>query len=323
MPRFTSRYMLPVLTLLALGGAGRGDPAPAGDKPAAKAGPAVGVEPGAAKPAKRRVYVLHSGIHTILANDNKNIAAETLREGLLARGVDDRDIVVMDNPFPTASVRNMFPKECFVMFAESSDPSSKVAQAAYLRLHKALQERGVKEDDEVVWVGHSAGGQMGMTVAYLAKNLDRFPALLRQAVPYQVRMVITLGAPVCANLLPKDVQLRHYYSPDDKVVSLVAKNGSFVLGLLGYRRQLHVFPPNLAGNAKIRVFFGIEHPYWDVDGRVLDRILREFEPDREPDWFMRYLGPGLGRALLGEAIRLLDQRLDVTVEEPTPPEEGR
>src|SRR5579864_4973963 len=58
---------------------------------------------------KRRVYVLHSGVHTILADPRKNIAAEKLREGLEKRGVPARDIVVLDNPYPTANFRKMFP----------------------------------------------------------------------------------------------------------------------------------------------------------------------------------------------------------------------
>ena len=32
--------------------------------------------------SKRRVYVLHSGVHTILSESHKNIAAERIREGL-------------------------------------------------------------------------------------------------------------------------------------------------------------------------------------------------------------------------------------------------
>src|SRR6266849_3479115 len=75
-----------------------------GDKPA---GPAKAVV--VKEEAKRRVYVLHSGVHTILADPRKNIAAEKLREGLQKRGVAAKDIVVLDNPYPTATLRKMFP----------------------------------------------------------------------------------------------------------------------------------------------------------------------------------------------------------------------
>src|SRR5262245_40367476 len=52
--------------------------------------------------SKRRVYVLHSGVHTILSDPRKNIAAEKLKAGLEKRGVSAKDIVVLDNPYPTA-----------------------------------------------------------------------------------------------------------------------------------------------------------------------------------------------------------------------------
>jgi pimeloyl-ACP methyl ester carboxylesterase len=296
------------------------DSVQADTKAASKSGPVNGTEPGTAKPAKRRIYVLHSGLHTLFANPNKNIAAEMLREGLLERGIDDRDIVVMDNPFPTASPRDVLPKKCLIMFAESSDPASAVAQAAYLRLHKALEAKGVKAGDNVIWVGHSAGGQMGMTMAYLARNLDKFPKLAKSTRPYNIGMVITLGSPVCSNLLPKEVKLRHYYSPDDDVVSLAANIGRLSLGFLGYPRRVHTFPPNLNGNAKIRVFFGIEHPYWDVDPRVLDCIVSECRPQYQPGWFTRFFNPGPGRMALESVVRFIDQRYNVTVEDLPRPE---
>jgi hypothetical protein len=100
----------------------------------------------------RRVYVLHSGIHTILSNPEKNIAAITLREGLLKRGVEDDNIVVLDNPFPKASWKSMFPIECFKMFAECAMPESRVSLDAYVRFHKAMQAKKVDSSDQVIWL---------------------------------------------------------------------------------------------------------------------------------------------------------------------------
>lgn len=47
---------------------------------------AIATEPVSAKEG-RRVFVLHSGVHTILAHPNKNQAALSLKQNLLKRGV--------------------------------------------------------------------------------------------------------------------------------------------------------------------------------------------------------------------------------------------
>src|SRR5262245_34146216 len=79
---------------------------------------------------KRRIYLLHSGVNTILAGSNKNLFAENMREHLLKRGIADRDIVVLENPYPAARWYNMFPHECVTMFMASAKPDSRVAQDA-------------------------------------------------------------------------------------------------------------------------------------------------------------------------------------------------
>src|SRR5262245_17585428 len=150
---------------------------------------------GEPRPA-RRVFVLHSGIHTILASPSVNISAERLAEGLKRRGVKAEDVVVLSNPFPKASWKSMFPREAIVMYFDSLTPTSKVAQDAYIRMDRALKDAKVGPEDEIIWVGHSAGGQLGMTVAHLATSLDKYPDLARAARPYRVSMVVTLGTPV-------------------------------------------------------------------------------------------------------------------------------
>ena len=154
--------------------------------------------PDTAGKARRRVYLLHSGLHTILSDPAKNIAAETLKDGLRKRGVAEKDLIVLDNPFPYASWKSLLPFESLTMFFEAAEPASKMSHDSYLRMHKALQARGVGRADEVVWIGHSAGGQIGLTMAHLARNLAKFPTLAKETSPYQFDMVITLGA--AANL---------------------------------------------------------------------------------------------------------------------------
>jgi hypothetical protein len=264
---------------------------------------------------RRRVYVMHSGVHTILANPNKNIAADSLKAGLLQRGVPEKNIVVLDNPYPTATWRNMFPAECLTMFAESALPESRVAQDGYLRLHKALKAQGVTDKDDLVWIGHSAGGQMGLTMAYLARNLEKHPDLAKAAMPYAFDMVILLGSPIIANSLTPEIKLRHYFSPQDRVVRYAAKYSPALLWTLGYRTAINIMPPNLDANDKIRVFRGVEHPYWDVDRRVLTRILAETDANYQPLWCSPVLNPGLDMALMRLVSRAVEERYLITFEE--------
>src|SRR5438128_9033679 len=95
---------------------------------------------GAPEPAaKRRVYVLHSGVHTILANPDKNIAAIQIGLGLMKRGVSARDVVWLENPFPHAEKWNPFPPKCAMLFGDYCKPTSRPCTETYLHMHYALQ----------------------------------------------------------------------------------------------------------------------------------------------------------------------------------------
>lgn len=287
-------------------------PAPClGDKPS---GPATIVA--AKEETKRRVYVLHSGVHTILANPHKNIAAEKLRDGLVKRGISDKDIVVLDNPYPTANLRKMFPFDLVTIFGNSALPDSQVAQDGYRRMDKALKGQGVKANDDIVWIGHSAGGQMGLTVAYLANNLEKYKELAKDCAPYHFDMVILLGTPIGANMLPEDIKLRHYFSPQDRVVHLVARYGPFVLRTFGAKVGISLFPPNLDGNDKVRIFRDVEHNNWDADRRVLDRIVGETNDLCCPLWHSPVLAPGLEAGMLRLMCKSLDLHCKITFEDP-------
>ena len=148
------------------------------------------------KKSPRRVYVLHSGMHIIFAPANKNHCVETLQAELVRRGVPERDIVALDSPFPQATWSNVFPKEGWLIYLNATDPASKHSHDAYVRMHEALQKRDVKADDTIVWIGHSAGGQIGMTMAQLAHNLPKHPALAKRVMPYRFERVVTLGTAV-------------------------------------------------------------------------------------------------------------------------------
>src|SRR6185369_8940597 len=114
---------------------------------------------------KRRVYVLHSGMHTLFSPADKNNSARTMKEQLAKRGILERDLVFLESPFPTATLDDAIPQDGLKIYLGSADPASKAAHDGYVVMHKALQAQGVGKCDELIWVGHSAGGQMGMTMA--------------------------------------------------------------------------------------------------------------------------------------------------------------
>src|SRR5262245_44262808 len=157
----------------------------------------------------RRVYALHSGVHIWLAPPNKNHAALVLRDELKRRSVAPRDIIVLECPFPDASWKNMFPREGLTMFLDSMSSSSRVALDAYRRMDKAFQANRGGPRDEIVWSGHSAGGQMGMTMARLSADLAKYPELAKSAKPYRFHTIVTLGTPIGCNDVPDDVRMRH------------------------------------------------------------------------------------------------------------------
>lgn len=252
----------------------------------------------------RRVYLLHSGVHAVVSRDGPNGAAERLRQGLARRGIPERDLVVLDSPFPAATWRDVLPRESVQMFLASADPASPTAQDAYRRLDRALADRGVTTRDEIVWVGHSAGGQIGMTMAHLAHRHDRYPGLARATRPYRFGLVITLGTPVGANPVPPEVRLRHYYSSADSVVGLLARHGSLLTAPLGGGRQLGPCC-DVGPNALVRVFPGVRHHAWCSTPDVLDCIVREAtgEDVSEPGTIAADTPRGLALArLLGEAL---------------------
>lgn len=263
---------------------------------------------------KRRVYVLHSGMHIILAPADKNHAARTMKELLGKRGIAERDLIAMESPFPTATWENAIPREGLVIYLEAADPASRSSHDAYVRLHKVLQANKVGKDDDIVWIGHSAGGQIGMSMAHLAHNLNKYPDLAKKTQPYHFDTVITLGTAVGANPVPAGVKLRHYYSAGDTMIFVLSKHGNVVSEAM---KSKVVFRPchELGPNAKVRVFPGIEHPWWYTDDDVLARILAEFEPAYCPAWRKVQADISCGVGLSQLMSKALESELRISLEE--------
>lgn len=223
----------------------------------------------------RRVYVLHSGVHILFAHPDKNHAALVLRDELKRRAVPERDIVVLDCPYPEASWKKPVPWDGVVQFLDSVSTRSKVAQDAYRCMHQALRAHQVGPGDEIVWIGHSAGGQMGLTMAHLAAKLDEHPDLAKAAKRYRFHTVVTLGTPVGCDDVPANVRVLHYISPQDKIVRVVCDLGPWLLPQMGYSCKFRPCSPALAKNCLTRLWHGVEHPDWLYERHLLDQLWRD------------------------------------------------
>jgi pimeloyl-ACP methyl ester carboxylesterase len=254
-------------------------------------------------------------VHIYLSHPWKNYHAEVMRDELARRQVPKRDLIVLDNPFPEATWRNMFPRDGLVMFLDSMAPSSKVAHDAYLRMHRTLQAHQVGPQDEVVWIGHSAGGQMGLTMAQLSAELEQHPRLAKAARPYRFHTVVTLGTPVGCNDVPANVRVRHHFSPQDKVVRMVCDGGPWLLPSLGYRCTIGPTSSKPGGNTRTSVWYAVEHPDWIEEPRVLDHLLADLNGGAPSWWRAPRPVEGPGAALAQLMCRLLEENHRVTVEE--------
>ena len=173
--------------------------------------------------------------------------------------------------------------------------------------------------DHVVWIGHSAGGQIGMTMALspgtqlglqIPGAWPRKPALCFRHGDY-------VGSARSARIIcRRRSSCRHYYSADDRVLRWASKVGPWVAFPLGYRTRIAKVPVAIGANCMIRCFGEIEHPYWDVDGRVLDRILGETVTDFRPLWHSQLGLARWGLSLSELMCRALETECHISVEDP-------
>ncbi|MBX9680844.1 MAG: hypothetical protein K2X38_18965 [Gemmataceae bacterium] len=231
----------------------------------------------------RRVFVLHSGVHIYYADPDKDYASKVLSRELQDRGIAKDDIVIIPNPFPTASKEDRFPRDGLLMFLDSADPKSKFSQDAYRRFDKALADAKIPDDARLEWIGYSAGGQVGMTMSHLATHLDKYPELAKATKKRTIETVFAVGTPMGADVTPKSVKLYCYCSPADQVVQL-ACSFTPVLPLLGYRQAIHPAPLPPRDNTMVRWFEGIQHPDWIRVDRVFDRMLQDLDRRQPPPW---------------------------------------
>ncbi|MBY0405981.1 MAG: hypothetical protein K2X66_18910 [Cyanobacteria bacterium] len=264
---------------------------------------AVKISPSATLPraqSPRHIYVLHSGMR-----DPGNEAAESIKQGLLKRGVPEGDIITMPPVYPEMNTNPLSlgvgrgVSENLSIYRESSQLDSKVSQKAHQNLLKLLKENGVSPQDKLHWVGHSAGGQMGLT---LSGRLDRDNKKLSNTPGFQFDSIITTGSPIATNSAPPEVKIRHYTSESDTI-----QHGSLLGGLVG-----KPIPDNMDGNDVVRHFNQIGHLDWykDKDTAVFDKIIQDTQGDIQrggqnnatPHWAYRAQSLNFGDRFSGQFL---------------------
>jgi pimeloyl-ACP methyl ester carboxylesterase len=195
----------------------------------------------------QRVFVIHSGV-----SDDTNWAAKAIKNNLIQLGVQDSNIIILDNPYPDLTELNDFSltkaKDLFVdglkrnmnhllsgespetpilfkliktlyLYQTSSDDGSYVVDHQYQQMADKMNERGLDKAD-VVWVGYSAGGQMGLSVA---KKIDQDLEQQRK-----ITTVITMGTPIRKNPTPSNF----------KIIVLNSNGDTFLNAVISYPRAI-------------------------------------------------------------------------------------
>jgi pimeloyl-ACP methyl ester carboxylesterase len=183
----------------------------------------------------------------------------------------------MNTPYPSLTESLSSAARNLRLYQASTHPDAPMVQRARQQLEEHLHGARVHPNDEVVWIGHSAGGQLGLTMA----------GSLAQHSPFKLDTVITLGTPVATNHAPRETRVRQYVSPGDGVLVGVNQLPAGT-GPRGEALTAEAFSTVLDSNDRVRFFSNVGHSEWHSNPAVLDRILRESDqssinpPDTNP-----------------------------------------
>lgn len=228
--------------------------------------------------SSRTVVVLLSGFDS---QGRKHSSSHTLREHLLAQGVQPENIVMLPSQYPRfmdqcepeepVDFSQGFFRGAFRWFRQKvsnwcmqafnlyqnvrlywqySDPDSIESQLAYRQLRSALNLRP-GEQVTLNFIGFSGGGQQATTLAHLAQQ---DPAI------QDVNRVFTVGSPMMTN----------YTRPETEVISYVSLNDWVLLGTSGLPLVRFV-PPSRDENDQVR-YCTAEHTRYFELPQVLEQL---------------------------------------------------
>jgi hypothetical protein len=205
---------------------------------------------------KDKVFVLHSGL-----NDGKNEGANSVREGLLARGVPADRIIILPNPFGREAKQGGL-RENLKSFGEFGKSNSDSAKIHYSRVEMEMMARGLDPARaSVTLIGHSAGGQASLGVAEVDKNRQRM-----------VDQVITLGSPILKNAADPKVKITSLDSGTDPIVRLTTGPLSKLIGRRFLPETQQRLPMNLDGNDRIIKIPNLDHRGYYQDPNTMAMV---------------------------------------------------
>lgn len=233
------------------------------------------------------VYVLHSGL-----GDGWNWGAREIKRHLLTQGISEERIIILDSPFPqlgglgSRSARELFTRflhsythqddpaekaywtsltENLAIYRQSAQPQSAVVKQQASQLRQTLSQRGLT-GVPVTWIGYSAGGQMGLSMAALNGS---------EGAP-RIERVVTLGSPILQNSAPPAVEVISVVSSDDSFFKTVLTWDELV-GL-----SLHAFAPNLDRNDRAILIQGPDHAGMVIKSDALHAVMRALSKPASP-----------------------------------------
>ncbi len=164
--------------------------------------------PGGQSP--KTYYVLHSGM-----NDPENEAALNIRKTLVERGIKPESIIVLDNVYPQDNWSRSEGRRIYneSLNVNSNDPKH-VLNRQTAQFSRKARERGIRREDNVVGIGHSAGGVMLDGMAFKLENDPNAPA--------DIDTVLSLGSPIRTKHSPERVCNVYCHSNGDVALSLAA-----------------------------------------------------------------------------------------------------
>lgn len=248
-------------------------------------------------PARRRVYVLHSGM-----NDRDNEGANSIRTHLLslrdANGkplVDEKDIVVLKNEYPhmelvererqeiadrwkgwprwmakvaTAVQSVVNTVQNFFVYNRMRRPESSMAQASYQNFRQQLADAGVGPNDELVGMAHSGGGQVMLTLDGLASRDKRHGG-------QHFSSLVLFGCPIGQNHAHPDTRVVSYDSKDDNIVNIATEEGlRRYVGIPPLGIAPTIRPPNMDSNDEHIHLDGVDHRAWFRDPQFTRHALQ-------------------------------------------------
>ena len=260
------------------------------------------------QPTPLKLFILHGGMA-----DPNNDSTNNIARYIMNSGFPQSQVVVLPNPYPNIkpaldNLQGVFQniksdglgdflkstirltkenvKINWDTYRDSSELDSQVTQTAYKHLLAVLKQKEQEFPQRklmIQWVGLSAGGQMGLTLAKkLTDDASTDVMVLKQDM--QLQTITTLGSPIIENQAPKEIKIISCVSQQDEIWRQSTRPGAANV-FIG--KDVLEVPPNRDDNDEVREFtlpvkkeYDISegHNLWHKDTSILSKALEGVVP---------------------------------------------